>query len=58
MPSLDYEGEIEFTCECERCGKELNADVRKGRYGAVIIKVAECEDCIDEAVDKALKEAE
>ena len=53
MPMIDYSGQIEFMCECQKCGKTLRADMTTDYKGKPICQVESCQDCVDEAVDKA-----
>lgn len=57
MPTMDYSGEIDFVCECDKCGQELRGDVDKGYRGTIICKVELCKDCVDEAINEAIDKA-
>jgi hypothetical protein len=54
MPTMDYSGEVEFICECKKCGAELSGEMGGSYRGAIICTVELCQGCVDEAVDKAL----
>ena len=56
MPTIDYSGEVEFTCECKKCGQELIGEMGTGYRGRIICTVELCQDCVDEAIDKAKEE--
>ena len=58
MPTIDYSGEINFTCECKKCGAGLSGEIRKEykNKGAIICEVELCRGCVGEAIDKALEE--
>jgi hypothetical protein len=39
MPTMDYSGEVEFICECKKCGAELSGEMGGSYRGAIICTV-------------------
>jgi hypothetical protein len=56
MPTIDYSGEVDFDCECKKCGGKLEGNMGEGYRGRYICTVELCQGCVDEAVDKAKEE--
>ena len=56
--SIEIETKADFEVECDKCGSALNAKLG-GQYSwsRDVIKIEPCEQCIEDAIEKAQEAA-
>ena len=47
---------MNMECECQKCGRPLEADASVDRKGTIMLKVEPCETCVDNARDEGITE--